>query len=279
MKQLSTYFEGLLNKSGKTSTDSSVAVACGEYIENNIKTFASNDQLTYSVHGTTILMNGNKEINYNITSTHIVDLVSNGIKKIILSGYWTIFIDSKLNLPISIECDQVLTIRNGTFMKSSQTIKNISIKADRINIKKPIKLSKSNIQARILNPYNISDIRSSNIEVDTILLELSQDKDLLNLIVYTYVAGIFSDSITHVNWYKREPHRVEEIRGINPAKVFGIDKYSIKNIVVDNSKPYGNRDVLVFTKDVGSLTLRYPETYEMAGGYRAVWVDDLKQFI
>lgn len=279
MKQLSTYFEGLLNKSGKLSTDSSVAVACGEYIENNIKTFASNDQLTYSVHGTTILMSSNKKINCNITSTHIVDLISNGIKKFILSGYWTIFIDSKLNLPISIECDQVLTIRNGTFMKSSQTIKNISIKADRIDIKKPIKLSKTNIQARILNPYSTSDIRSNNIEVDTMLFELSQNTNLLNLIVYTYVAGIFTDSIAHVNWYKREPHRVKDMRDINPAKVFGLDKYSVKNIVVDNSKPYGDRDVLVYTKDAGSLTLRYPETYEMAGGYRAVWVDNLNQFI
>lgn len=279
MKQLSVYFEGLLNKSGKTSTDSSVAALCGEYIEKNIKTFASNDQLTYSMHGTTLLLNGSEKNNFNITSKYIVDLVSNGIKKFILNGYWTIFIDSKLNLPISIECDQKLIIRNGTFMKGAQTIKNISIKADRIDIKNPIKISKSNIQARVLNPYGPSNIDSNSIEVDTILFEISQDKKLLNLVAYTYVVGIFSDSITHVNWYKRDPNRVEEIRGINPAKVFKIDKYNAKNIVVDNSRPYRNRDVLVFTKDAGSLTLRYPETYEMAGGYRAVWVDDLKQFI
>nr|DAF28225.1 MAG TPA: hypothetical protein [Caudoviricetes sp.] len=282
MEQLYSYFEGLLDKSGKTSTNSSIEAYAFDYIEQNIKTWSANLHMTYTISNKTVTFaNGGVCSDDNLN-----ELVHKyGIKKVVFQGNWDIYSRVDINdlksydLPVDIECDKELSIGLSHMTKGISTLENMQIKAKRVNIKGKVRLRKTQIQSDTTQIDNPVQITGCKIQSKQIILKLSKDKKVMELVGLTKVSSLIGRGlIRRVDWAERNPERIEVIKNIDPSVALRLDKYNMDNIAIKNIHNRESKEVLVFTKTPKSFTLKYPDIYEMKNGWYAIWLEDLKQF-
>lgn len=282
MEQLYSYFEGLLDKSGKTSTNSSIEAYALDYIEQNIKTWSANLHMTYTISNKTVTFaNGSVCSDDNLN-----ELVHEyGIKKVVFQGNWDIYSREGINgfksydLPVDIECDKELSIGPSYMTKGTFTLENMRINAKKVNIKGNVRLRKTQIQSDTTQIDNPVQITGCKIQSKQIILKLSKDKKVMDLVGLTKVSSLIGRGlIGRVDWTKQNPERIEVIKGIDPSVALRLDKYNIDGIAIKNTHNRESKEVLVFTKTPKSFTLKYPDIYEMKNGWYAVWLEDLKQF-
>ena len=283
MKQLNTYLEGLLNKSGKTSTGSSNIDRCNKYIEDNIKA-KSYVPFTYSVSNKIVQFIGTKGDTHplNALSAYHISVLHNeyGIEKLILNGNWTIKIDqSDCDLPVEIDCDSSLyIIKSYDGSRRNNVLKNVTIKSLTLNISYEVKIVKSIINSTTLIAYKPASFISNKIQAENVVFKFSPtNKNLLQIILKTQVpTRTISSSIAKANWSLRDPDRIKEILHINPQEVFGLKKCNVNNIAIHVIST-GVDENLLFTKNPKAFKSSHDEQYVMADGWHALWVGDLKQ--
>lgn len=284
MKQLSTYFEGLLSKTDKLSTGSSNIDKCNKFIEDNIKV-KSYVPFTYSVSNKIVQFtstNGNNHPLNTISAYHISVLHSEyGIEKLILNGNWSIRIDHvDCDLPVEIDCDSSLYImKSYDGSRRSNVLKNAVIKSPTLNISYEVKIVKSIINSTTLIAYKPASFISNKIQAKNVVFKFSPtNKNLWQIILKTQVpARTTSSSIVKANWSLRDPDRIKEILHINPQEVFGLKKCNVNNIAIHVISTCKDENLL-FTKNPKAFKSSHSEQYVMAGGWHALWVGDLKQF-
>lgn len=282
MEQLYSYFEGLLDKSGKTSTNSSIEAYALDYIEQNIKTWSANLHMTYTISNKTITF-----VNGSVCSDdNLNELVHKyGIKKVVFQGNWDIYTRVDINdlksydLPVDIECDKELSIGLSHMTKGISTLENMRINTKKVNIKGNVRLRKTQIQSDTTQIDNPVQITGCKIQSKQIILKLSKDKKVMDLVGLTKVSSLIGRGlIRRVDWAEQNSERIEVIKNIDPSVALRLDKYNMDNIAIKNIHNRESKEVLVFTKTPKSFTLKYPDIYEMKNGWYAVWLEDLKQF-
>lgn len=280
MKQLYGYFEGLLDKSGKTSTNSSIEAYAFDYIEQNIKTWSANLHMTYTISNKTITF-----VNGSVCSDDNLNNLVNkfGIKKIVFQGNWSIYTRVDINdlksydLPVDIECDKELSIGLSHMTKGISTLENMQIKAKMVNIKGDVRLRKAQIQSDTIQINHPVQIAGCKIQSKQITLKLSKGKKVMELVGSTKVSSLIGRGlIRRVDWAERNPERIEVIKNIDPSVALRLDKYNIGDIAIKNAHNRESKEVLIFTKTPKSFTLKYPDVYEMKNGWYAIWLEDLK---
>jgi len=277
MKQLNTYLEGLLDKSSKTSTDSAIASLVGEYIEKCIVEDKISEDVTYTISGKAItfanILNGEK-YKCKINVDDIDELVHKyGIKKIILQGYWLLYGGgTSYDLPIVIECNRGLTIRPSYGERKISTIKNINIKTTELIVQDKIKLSNTQIQTDVVTILRPNQLIRCKVQTNYIITYPLESEQVGNL-----VRIMKGSLIKHTGGYVikdlgvENPDIINELKDINPSIALGFDKYNIDTIVIKNVYNHKNKDILVFTKNPKSHTLKYPVIYEMKNDWYAIW--------
>lgn len=283
MKQLYSYFEGLLDKSGKTSTNSSIEAYAIDYIEQDIKNWSANLHMTYTISNKTVTFaNGSVCSDDNLNN-----LVNKfGIKKVIFQGNWSIYSHADFHdfksydLPVDIECDKELSIGVPHMTKGIFTLENIRINAKRVNIKGDVRLRKAQIQSDTIQINHPVQTAGCKIQSKQIILKLSKGKKVMELVGSTKVSSLIGRGlIRRVDWAEQNPERIEVIKNIDPSVALRLNKYNIDDIVIENVYNRKSKDVLVFTKTPKSFILKYPDIYEMKNGWYAIWLGDLRQFV
>lgn len=281
MKQLYSYFEGLLNNSNKTLT--TTAIAIGGYIEKEIEPDCPKDSnLTYSFSNKTLTLTNNSKHSYVRIYDYDVDtfIKEYNVEKLILNGNWEIKLVSyqEWKHSIKIECDKIVKI-TGSTATSRDYIHNLNLKSNIVDYSTDLGLYKPNIKTQVLIMKGLLSPLLKDLSINTIIfrdlfsVSLSKIIDEIQIpIKYNSDSNSIQRSVT------KSRARIEKIKDIDPEKVFWIREYHVKNIIVENKPGSGKNDILLFTKDPKSYKLKYPEMYEMANGWYAIWVKDLKQF-
>ena len=275
MKQLNTYLEGLLNKSGKTSTGSSIEMGITDFIEKNIKYIYINKNVTYSISNKEISLDSNQKSPSIIMGDHIKEFANKySVKKIIFNGKWAIALNSDFNTPISIECDQELSIERSVSLGKSIKVENLNIKSKVLKIWRSIKVRKSNIQAEVLRPYDHTSILACNNNVNTVIFVLYRGITIDDVVANLGILPTcMMHGIRYIDWKTQDPEQFEDIKNIDPILMFKLNNSGVQNIILDDEE-----SILMFTKKPKSYQLKYPDTYKMANGWCVVWLEDLKQF-
>jgi hypothetical protein len=274
MKQLNTYFEGLLNKSDKTDTNSSIEAYAIDYIEEDIKTWSANLSMTYTISNKTITFaNGSTFSDDNLNK-----LVNEfGFKKIIFQGNWCIRTNGRKNiydLPVTIECNKNLDIGLSYITKEEGVFENMHIKAKCVNINGKVKLRKSQIWTDSVQVNYPDQITGCEIQSKQIVLRLSKDKRTISLVGKTMVPTLTSSKFTKLmDNTLLDQEKVEIIKDIDPSIVLKFDKYGIDDIIIKYTSGRNSIVALVFTKKPDLYISKFPSTYEMKNGWYAIWVD------
>ena len=236
--------------------------------------------MTYTVSNKTVTF-----VNGSVCSDdNLNELVHKyGIKKVVFQGNWDIYTRVDINdlksydLPVDIECDKELSIGLSHMTKGISTLENMRINAKKVNIKGNVRLRKTQIQSDTTLIDNPVQITGCKIQSKQIILKLSKDKKVMDLVGLTKVSSLIGRGlIRRVDWAERNPERIEVIKGIDPSVALRLDKYNMDNIAIKNIHNREGKEVLVFTKTPKSFTLKYPDIYEMKNGWYAVWLEDLK---
>lgn len=282
MKRLDTYLEGLLNKSDKTSANSSIIDKVNEYIETYILPTPQNEDMTYTISGETITLINSGNYKCEIGLIDVDEFINKfEFKKILLRGSWTLYGDGmRFSLPVTIECDKRLYIRPYYGVGKITTIKDINIKAKHLIVQNKIKLNNTQIQADVVTTINPEQLVRCKVQTKQIMISPSESAAALKLIAAVKKPLIkYISNINIEKWDAQNPEIINALKDIDPSISLKFNKYNIDDIVIENVYNRKSKDVLVFTKTPKSFILKYPDIYEMKNGWYAIWLGDLRQFV
>ena len=130
----------------------------------------------------------------------------------------------------------------------------MQIKVKRVNIKGNVRLRKTQIQSDTTLISHPVQITGCKIQSKQIILKLSKDKKVMDLVGLTKVSSLIGRGlIRRVDWTEQNPGRIEVIKGIDPSVVLRLNKYNIDNIAIKNIHNREGKEVLVLPKHQNHL--------------------------